>query len=62
MLALDLMHFHLVTAPEREFRTQAELSHVLDRNGINAATQDMQKLASGPPAFVPLTKLGGLAA
>lgn len=62
VLALDLMHFNLVPVPESELRAQANLSDVLDRNGIDVAKQDVEELASGPPAFVPLTELGSLAA
>ena len=61
-LALDLMHLNLASAPEREFRTQADLSHILDRDGIDLAKEDVQELASGPPALVPFAELGRLAA
>jgi hypothetical protein len=62
VLALDLMYFDLIPAPDGEFRTQADLSDVLDRNGIDVAEEDIEKLASGPSAFVPVTELGSLAA
>ena len=62
VLALDLMHFNLVPVPESELRAQADLSGILDRNGIDVAKEDVEELASGPPAFIPLTELGSLAA
>jgi hypothetical protein len=62
VLALDLVHFDLVPAPEGEFRAQADLANVLNGHRIDLTEQNVQELASGPPTFIALTELGSLAA
>jgi hypothetical protein len=62
VLALNLVHFNLVPAPERELHAQAYLPDILNSHRIDLAKKDVEELASGPPALITLAELSSLTA